>query len=156
MLLSANQKRNYVRRTGLVIPKGVAVGKLPLISFPDEIVSAVRVTLNKLARALHYKYAEKIVPLNGHVEVVFMPPHEVPPEFSVDALPLFTNQSLMRRSGKDLSEQFFCRINFSDDRNLGAYLCIFREAVVAVLTVSCIVPFEDIGDGDDIVGGELA
>jgi hypothetical protein len=145
MLLSANEKRRYMRGMDLEPHEGRATGEAGLVQLPPEVLVAVDVVLSKLARALHYRHTGKIVPNEGHVSIVYFPPQEMNRRVDLDLLPLFEKVDRMRRNGADLSAQFSCRFQVTEDGELGAYLCQIRTSITACILVSLHEEIEDPG-----------
>jgi hypothetical protein len=144
-LLTANQKRAFLKERGIDRPASVALADLHMIALdPETIDSAFRICALKLFCALYYKHVGIIVPRTGGVFARWFMNIDVlqgaiPDEF----VALLRGHPTLHRAKVNLNSQFTYRHGVSEDAKHAFYICAFRNSFAMVGSVcfdaSCFV-----------------
>jgi hypothetical protein len=138
LLMSANEKRTFLKDRRLNTPPGTAVGELPLMKFGPEWAESATNVLQKLAKALHYMHAGKIVPIDGRVDVSVFPNSDIMAgDFDASVFTELPASVLPIRNRKDISDQFGYRYGVTEDGKHALFVARFGQSFVAALHTSC-------------------
>lgn len=127
--LSPVDARKAARRLGLARPPGMTFQEIGIVRVTPEMDKAVYSLAAKLSRALYFKQLGLIFPKDGVVLASWFTNAEKIESGQVKILntvaPLMAQVLEIQRSSKSLSEQFECRVGFSDDNRLGVISAVF-------------------------------
>lgn len=136
LVMSTAEKRGALRSLAIALPPGQTIGGTGMLRSVPDLEAAVQVVLTKLAKAVHYKQAGRIVPSGAAVQIRLYPNSELlAGRFPSDLLNELLGEERLRRSGRDLGDQFNCWFGVTDDGANGVYICTFGESMAAGLTV---------------------
>jgi hypothetical protein len=133
-LLTANEKRAFLKERGIARPANVALADLPMIALDrDTIDNAFRICALKLFCALHYKHRRIILPRTGSVFArwwmnIDVQQGAIPNEL----VALLRGHPTLHRANVDLRSQFAYQYGVSEDANHGFYICWFRNSLAMV------------------------
>lgn len=138
------QLRGAARRYGIQPQIGRTHADLPLLSVRGPLVNAaIDNFARKLACALFYKHAERIVPSRALIAVRWYSNLQI----ESDQLPreladLLVGLPRLQRASTNLQDQFFYRWAVTDTKAMAAFLCFFRQsfAILAFVNASEIEP----------------
>lgn len=133
-LLTANQKRAFLKERGIDRPANVALADLPMIALDrDTIANAFRICALKLFCALHYKHRRIIVPRTGSVFARWLMNIDVQQGAIPDELvALLRGHPTLHRANVNLRSQFAYQYGVSEDAKHGFYICWFRNSFAMV------------------------
>ncbi|MGJ3701550.1 hypothetical protein [Variovorax sp. AFSI2.2] len=127
MQLTANRKRELARRVGLKPDPGQTYSDLPLMSVPEPARLAVPVFAEKLAKALHFKHSERIVPTEAAIRHRwFTNFNQIEGTIPEDIFTVPTGFANLRRATVDLSDQFNYRFAMANTGDLSLFTIWFR------------------------------
>ena len=134
MKLTANQKREVIRKYELKRPFGALVSDLPAVKFPERAAQAIERFMFKLGCALHYKHVGKPLPAKGQVVQAFQTNVSlIDQPLSEELLSSVPSFAQTMRSGQRLDDQFAYRFNASPELEAGIFVCVIRKSFVVIL-----------------------
>jgi hypothetical protein len=133
-LLTANEKRAFLKERGIDRPANVALADLPIIALDRETINnAFRICALKLFCALHYKHRRIILPMTGSVFARWWMNIDVQQGAIPDELvALLRGHPTLHRANVDLRSQFAYQYGVSEDAKHGFYFCWFRNSFAMV------------------------
>jgi hypothetical protein len=133
-LLTANEKRAFLKERGIDRPANVALADLPIIALDRETINnAFRICALKLFCALHYKHRRIILPRTGSVFARWWMNIDVQQGAIPDELvALLRGHPTLHRAKVDLRSQFAYQYGVSEDAKHGFYICWFRNSFAMV------------------------
>lgn len=127
--LSPVDARKAARKLGLTRPPGMTFQEIGIVRVTPEMDKAVLSLAAKLSRALYFKQLGRIFPRDGVVLASWFTNAEKIESGKVRVLdtvaPLLAQGLEIKRSSRSLSDQFDCRVGFSDDKRLGIVSAVF-------------------------------
>jgi hypothetical protein len=137
-LLTANEKRGFLKERGIERPPNLALTDLPMIALDREIIdSAFRTCALKLFCALYYKHVGAIVPRTGGIFARWMMNVDVMQgAIPAEMLAVLRAQPMVQRANVNLSSQFSYKFAVSEDAKHAFFICAFRHAFAWIGAVS--------------------
>jgi hypothetical protein len=156
--LSPVDARKAARRLGLTRPPGMTLQEVGIVRVTSEMEKAVYALAGKLARAVYYMQLGLIFPKDGVVLASWFTNAEKIEHGEVIILeavaPLMAQELEIKRSNRSLSDQFDCRVGFSDDKRLGVISATFGFAFgfVAYVDVDNSKCMENLRELERVIG----
>jgi len=147
--LSAAEKKRLAKEIGYIPPVGGLYADMPIIKFPDEVDSAIKIFGKKLAIALHYKHTNIIPPENFGFRLKWTTNFELlKGKFLLDqeTLKAFAPARNLIREKVDLFDQFNYSYAITEDSKNSAFHCNFSKSFNLLFLLS----FENIILDDEI------
>lgn len=135
-ILTANEKRKFLKSERLRLPEGRALADLHIAGISaDDAEQAFGKVLRKIMRALHWKHTGKIAPsddrlapVNWYTNAYLHVLHETGDFELFSKLPA---RPIIARARRDLSDQFVYRYGVNETKDVSVYLLMFRHSVIA-------------------------
>jgi hypothetical protein len=136
--MTTNQKRAFLKEAGIERPANFVLSDLKMLAAGDDLAgAAIQGVMKKLFVALHYKHAGRIAPERAEVAVFSLTnAYTELPVALTEFIALLRARGVVKRSGRDLSDQFSYKFGVDMKANFSAYTVVFRNSLGAVGTVA--------------------
>jgi hypothetical protein len=150
--ISANKKRSWLEKRGMVMSPGQATGELPLVSLQDpRFACAVTVFARKLFLALYYLHTGRVLPHEGGARFRWWTnANDLSILSTAEVQSMLRTVPDLKRAKTTLHDQFSYKFAFAGDNpNLAAFLVSFNQSFVMLAMVG--VPVGALPAGDSRV-----
>lgn len=123
--LGVRDKRKYARETGIYPETGQSYKDLPVIKVTDEVNEAVKVTAEKITKALYFKHTGQILPNDSAIYARWFTNAEVLSGKSPlvpEVLRLANMSGKLIRCSKPLNDQFDYRYQVSAEHGISLFV----------------------------------
>ncbi len=129
---SVTERRQKAREVGWTPAPGQTYNDFPGIKLPPEVHDAVRHFAGKLTKALYWKETGKVFPADGGILFHWFTNANLLRDGRIPVLDGFSQLApeavVLRRNGKDLSDQFDVRVKVEDAAGLMLVMATFRRS----------------------------
>jgi len=137
MRMSAVRKRAAARRARMALGPGETFAELPLLAVPPEAQRAVDYFAKKIAKALHFKHTQKVVPLTASIKHRwFTNYNHIEGKVPQEIFTIPTGVPTLTRTNVKLTDQFNYLYIVSVDGTVGMYTIEFRQSFCICVMVA--------------------